>query len=36
MHDLQGILSDNNLKFVSFDISNVYTNIPTNDLTDII
>ena len=36
MHDLQGIQFDNVLKFVLFDISNMYTNIPTNDLTGVI
>ena len=36
MHDLQVIQFDNDIKFVSFDISNMYTNIPTNEITDII
>ena len=36
MHELQEILFDNDLKLVSFDISNMYTNIPTNELTKLI
>ena len=34
--ELQGVQFDNDLKFVLFDISNIYTNIPTNELTDVI
>ena len=36
MHHLQGIQFDNYLKFVLFGISNMYINITTNDLIDII
>ena len=36
MNDLNEIPFDNELKFVSFDISNMYTNIPTNELIEII
>ena len=36
MQDLQEIQFDNDLKFVSFVISNMYTNIPTNEITDVI
>ena len=36
MYDLQEIQFDNNLKLISFDISNMYTNIPTNELTKLI
>ena len=36
MHDLQEIQFDKVFKFVSSDISNMYTNIPTNELTNII
>ena len=36
MHDLQEILFDNDLKLISFDIFNMYTNIPTNELTKLI
>jgi hypothetical protein len=35
MHDLMDIPYTNNIKLASFDITNMYTNIPTNDLTDI-
>jgi hypothetical protein len=36
MQDLQEIQFDNDSKFVSFDNSNIYTNMPTNKLTKII
>ena len=34
--DLQEILYDQNLRLASFDITNMYTNIPTHDLATII
>jgi hypothetical protein len=36
MNDLNEISFDNELKFVLFDISNMYTNISTDELTEII
>ena len=36
MHDLMDIPYKNDIKFASFYITNMYTNIPTNNLTDII
>ena len=36
MKDLTNIPYDNNIKLASFDITNMYTNIPTNDLPNII
>ena len=36
MNDLNEIPFDKELKFVSFDVSNMYTNIPTNELIEII
>ena len=32
MKDLLDIPDDNDLKFASFDITNIYTNITTNEL----
>ena len=36
MHDLMDIPYKNDLKFASFDITNMYTNTATRELTDII
>ena len=36
MNELMDIPYTNNIKFASFDITKVYTNIPKNDLTNII
>ena len=36
MKDLLDIVYDNNIKFASFDITNMYTNIPTDELPNII
>ena len=36
MHGLMDISYTNDIKFASFDITNMYTNIPTQDLIDIV
>jgi hypothetical protein len=36
MNDLKEIPFEEDLKFASFDISYMYTNIPTNELSEII
>jgi hypothetical protein len=36
MNELKDIPYENNLKFASFDITNIYTNIPTRELSNII
>jgi hypothetical protein len=36
INDLTDIPYDHNLRLASFDITNMYTNIPTNELLDII
>jgi hypothetical protein len=36
IHNLKNVTTDNNIKFFSFDIRNIYTNIPLTKVTNMI